>query len=115
MSRTQPLLRDLHTALCQAADMGMHSDNLEQDTLEDIADALLVWFLTDAPGPNDTGTGWANVRVLFPKTNYASRARAIVALKHSGMSFGAIGKLFNLDRSQICKVYHAETGHTPSD
>jgi hypothetical protein len=93
----------------------MHSDDFGQDTLEDIADALLVWFLTDAPGPRDTGTGWANVRVLFPKTNYASRARAIVALKHSGLSFGAIGKLFNLNRSQTCRVYHAETGRTPDD
>lgn len=115
MSRTQPLLRDLHTALREAANRGMHADDFGQDALEDIADALLVWFLTDASGPHDTGTGWANVRVLFPKTNYASRARAIVALKDSGLSFGAIGKLFNLDRSQTCRVYHAETGRTPDD
>ena len=104
MSRTRELLRDLHNGLCQAADKGMHTDNLEQDTLEDIADALLVWFLTDAPGPNDTGTGWANVRVLFPKTNYPSRVLAIQTLVNSGLSHRTVARLFNIDRSTVTKI-----------
>ena len=114
MTGTRGLLRDLRSALIRAASGGFISDKTEE-TFEDIADRLIVWLLASAPGPNDSGTGWANVRVLFPKTNYASRARAIVALKDSGMSFGAIGRLFNLDRSQVCRVYHGESGHDQGD
>ena len=114
MTGTPGLLRDLRGALIRAAASGMVSDR-NNETFEDIADRVIVWLLTGAPGPDDTGTGWANVRVLIPKTNYASRARAIVALKHSGMSFGAIGRLFNLDRSWVCRVYHAENGRDGDD
>lgn len=106
MTGTPGLLRDLHAMVVKAvylADPG-HDDH----DANDIADRMIVEFLTDAPGPRNTGTGWANVRVRYPKTNYASRARAIAALKDSGMSFGAIGRLFNLDRSWVCRVYHRE-------
>jgi DNA-binding NarL/FixJ family response regulator len=104
MSRTRPLLRDLHKALREAANRGMHADVQNQDALEDIADELLVWLLTDADGPDTSGTGWANVRVLFPKTNYPSRTRAILMLAKSGLSHSAIAIAFNLDRSTITRI-----------
>ena len=106
MTGTPGLLRDLHAMVVKAvylADPGH-----DEHDANDIADRMIVEHLTDAPGPENAGTGWANVRVRYPKTNYASRARAIVALVDADMSFGAVGKLFNLDRSWVCRVYHRE-------
>ncbi len=108
MTGTPGLLRDLHAMVVKAvylADPGH-----DEHDANDIADRMIVEHLTDAPGPENAGTGWANVRVRYPKTNYASRARAIVALVDADMSFGAVGKLFNLDRSWVCRVYHREKG-----
>jgi len=107
MTGTPGLLRDLRSALIRAAASGMVSDR-NNETFEDIADRVIVWLLTGAPGPDDIGTGWAHVRVLFPKTNYASRIQAIVALVEADMSRAAVGRLFNLSRSQISRIYDAE-------
>ncbi|MCJ2563401.1 MAG: hypothetical protein LN417_04850, partial [Candidatus Thermoplasmatota archaeon] len=106
MTGTRGLLRDLHAMVVNAvmlADPGH-----DEDDAIDIADRLIVDLVTDAQGPDEHGTGWANVRVRFPKTNYASRSRAIVALVDADMSFGAVAMLFNLDRSWVCRIYHRE-------
>jgi len=104
---TRGLLRDLHAMAVDAVETAR--DPAQQDrSPEDVADGAIVILLSGARGPDNSGTGWANVRVRFPKTNYASRARAIVALVDADMSFGAVAKLFNLDRSWVCRIYHRE-------
>ena len=110
MTGTRGLLRDLRRMFLHAAASGVNSDNTGE-TIEEIADRCLVWLLANAPGPDDSGTGWANVRVLFPKTNYASRVQAIVTLIDSDMSRAAVGRLFNVSRSQISRIYDAEKKH----
>jgi Mrp family chromosome partitioning ATPase len=74
----------------------------------DIADRMVVELLTDAPGPQNSGTGWANVRVRYPKTNYASRAHAIVVLIDADMTRSAVARMFNLDRSWVSRIYERE-------
>lgn len=106
MTGTPGLLRDLHAMVIKAVNLA--DPGHDEDDAIDIADRMIVEHLTDAPGPRNSGTGWANVRVRYPKTNYASRAQAIVALIDADMSFGAVGKLFNLDRSWVCRLYHRE-------
>ena len=107
MTGTRGLLRDLRSALIRAAASGMSSDRTEE-TFEETADRIIVWLMASAPGPDNSGTGWANVRVLFPKTNYASRVQAIVALVDADMSRTAVGLLFNLSRSQVSRIYDTE-------
>ena len=106
MTGTPGLLRDLHAMVVKAvylADPGH-----DEDDAIDIADRLIVEHLTDAPGPENSGTGWANVRVRYPKTNYASRARAIVALIDADMTRTAVARMFNLDRSWVSRIYTRE-------
>jgi hypothetical protein len=106
MTGTPGLLRDLHAMVVKAVNLADPGHD-ETDAI-DIADRLIVEHLTDARGPRDTGTGWANVRVRYPKTNYASRARAIVALIDANMTRTAVARMFNLDRSWVSRIYERE-------
>ena len=103
MTGTPGLLRDLHAMVVKAVNLA--DPGHDEDDAIDIADRLIVEHLTDAPGPENSGTGWANVRVRYPKTNYASRARAIVALVDAGMTRTAVARMFNLDRSWVSRIY----------
>ena len=110
MSRTRELLRDLHGSLCEAAARGRHAGQCDSPTSDsDIADDLIVDFLTDALGPDNSGTGWAAVRVQFPKTNYPSRVLAIQTLVKSGLSHGTVARLFNIERSTVTKLCRVPT------
>jgi DNA-binding NarL/FixJ family response regulator len=76
----------------------------DEDDAIDIADRMIVEHLTNAPGPDNSGTGWASVRVQYPKTNYPSRVTAIQVLVKSGLSHRTVARLFNIERSTITKI-----------
>lgn len=83
-------MRDLQTTLRKAR--------------EDSPDDALAWLLTEAPGPHDQNTGWANVQVRFPKTDHTARENTARSLAASGLSYAAIGRILHVDRSWVSRV-----------